>query len=178
MVIPPVTPGLANWDGPVRVRTPTPSLTPTNASPGTTYCPSDGEANCFIVSDGALGGSGVRASTVQVDTFGFIQQVEDSYGSIWTMTYDGSQDLHTITGPNGVATNTYQYNTTLASPMEHSMSHVIDPDYNNATNGTTRRAWRMCWCPQQVAPRTTPMQTLRAPRARAVWDPEWAKPRW
>ena len=104
-----------------------------NASPGTTYCPSDGEANCFIVSDGALGGSGVRASTVQVDTFGFIQQVEDSYGSIWTMTYDGSQDLHTITGPNGVATNTYQYNTTLASPMEHSMSHVIDPDYNNTT---------------------------------------------
>ena len=71
------------------------------------------------------------ASTVQVDTFGYIQQVSDSYGSIWTMTYDGSQDLQTIDGPNGISTNTYTYNTTLASPMNHEMSHVTNPDGDN-----------------------------------------------
>ena len=108
-----------------------------NISAGSYNCPTVGTASCFIESDGSLNngspGPTVRYSTVQVDTFGFIGEVIDPAGNTWTMGYDGSGDLDAITNTSAGATTAYAYNTTLASPFNHQLGMITNPDWDPTT---------------------------------------------
>ena len=106
-----------------------------NVSPGTINCPTVGVSSCMTEADGDghPGDAGVRWTIVAIDSFGLIGQVIDPAGQAWDMSYDGSGNLASIKNDSTGFTNQYQYNTTQASPYNHEMGHVIDPDNNNTT---------------------------------------------
>jgi RHS repeat-associated protein len=98
-------------------------------SPAAPNCANDGEVECFSVTENVTGG---RYISAQIDSFGLVQEVDDSYGEGWKMGYDSDGDLASVSLPDAGETQ-YQYNTNQASPYSHELAFLTNLNGGTST---------------------------------------------
>ena len=94
-----------------------------NVSPNAPNCPNAGESSCFIETNQSSG----QKIDAQVDVYGLVQEVDDTIGHAWGMTYDNNADLASVTNQGTGGQTGYTYTTTATSPYNHNMQTLVNP---------------------------------------------------
>ena len=94
-------------------------------TPGTTGCPTTGEANCTFETDNVSG----RHIVAEVDGYGLVQEVWDPMSREYQMTYtDGQGNLNTVMDPLGDTTHYGYAVTNPTSAYKHEVTSITDPN--------------------------------------------------
>ena len=96
-----------------------------NVSPNAPNCPNAGESSCLIETNQSSG----QKIDAQVDVYGLVQEVDDTIGHAWGMTYDNNAelDLASVTNQGTGGQTGYTYTTTATSPYNHNMQTLVNP---------------------------------------------------